>query len=142
MITMENNMSEKKDCAKVSISRVNDNKDGYIRLSVEDSLSGNKVLELKITHRNFSEILTGLAYVDAEYRFCPSVDSAFNYRKARVVDSGYCDKANGYDNKEEQKEIVYKHFNETFGDEWILHDDGTGSQQPGNKHKYNVKKFV
>ena len=134
---------DKDDGAKVTISRAgmsSDPEKNDFYIEIEDSLSGNAIVRVKMTAQGFAMAVTGLGNTSARYDYVVDEMAASDLRKMRVVKSVCCEKT-GY-NKDEQKAEVLRHFNENYINEWRLKSYGTTTQQHGKKHNYVIVKYV
>lgn len=128
-------MSEIKSKFSVGISRNNRDK---VNLQIRDEYSGDRVLEVSMTLEQYALVVTGLHGVSVEGVFYDDAHIA-QERESQTVT---CEKCGSFD-KDIQSALVLEHFKqnyEPYG--WILQSDGTGSQQHGDLHKYNIKRYV
>ena len=131
--------------AKVTISRRSNTKgEGGVAISIDDEASGLKIVEVQMELTEFAEVSTGLGYCKAEYRFKPNSFTVENIDKTREVKNIFVDRAGGAYDKDKVAEIIKKHIEDSgeLIDGWMLHDDGTRSQQHGDKHRVSLKRFV
>lgn len=69
------------------------------------------------------------------------VHTGANIAKKRETMKVTCDKVSGH--KSVQRLMVQKHFEEEYAPlGYLLHDDGTGTQQPTQLHQYIIKRYV
>ncbi len=130
--------------AKVTITRRGMHKGNCeFAIVIEDSLSGLRVAEIVMEPEEFAEAVTGMGMCRAEWRFSPTQFVADNIGKIRETMQVKCPKVNSYD-KEEQTFAVEDHYQKGgfAKDGWMIHSDGTGSQQPGPEHRYLLYRFV
>jgi hypothetical protein len=127
--------------ARVTISRRSKFQgDGSISISITDAASGINVCDVEMDLADFAECVTGLGASKAEFRMMPNTYKAERYGKKKIVDRVFCEKSSS--TKEEIGKIVISHFNENYGNEWELWNDGIGTQQNGNQHEYIICKYV
>lgn len=132
-----------KNEAKVTIGRRNMGDESVIAISIGDRSSGLTVTEIIMTMENFALALTGLSYCKAEYQFKPNQFTIDNICKDRETKSILLNKPDTYQ-KNEQKADIKKQIEESgeLVDGWMIFNDGCSSQQPGDKHKANLYRFV
>lgn len=123
--------------AKVSITKPVCGQDRRVRISIDDEASSNRVAELDMSLADFADCVTGLSGVSANFLFRPSPESAKNYGLKRVTKDMFCERVF---EKDKQRGIVLA---ELLGNsEWSLFNDGIGTQQNGEKHRFVVVKYV
>jgi hypothetical protein len=125
--------------AKVTISR--DSRDIF-RIEIEDGASGLPIVEIEMTPHDFAVALSGLSRSPAEMVFAPTEFTAKNIGKKCEVKPFFVER--NWMNRAEQKAIVWAEFDKIFEQDptWMLWDDGTGSQQSGDKHRAVMYRFV
>ena len=132
-------MGKIKTVANLTCSRMNS---GVIKFNISDEHSGDNILELSMSLKEFALLVTGLGGIKAE---C-DIDPDANIAKKRITERAHCDKVLAYkDMKQAQKDLVKQHFEENIlilNDGWEIHSDGTTSQQNNNKHEYIIKKYA
>lgn len=120
---------------KLGMSRSNQNK---VVITINDAHSGDFILDAKMSLEDAAKFLTGTHGVSADGRF----NDKGNIAKEREVKTVSCARIDGY-NKDLQRDLVEKDFNTYWREEgWLLHNDGTSSQQRGDKHNYVIKKYT
>ena len=111
---------------------------GVMQLSVEDEHSGDHIMEVSFTLEELALLVTGLHGVKGE----ATIYTKANIAKERETRRVFCDKVSSY-NKEEQRKRVLQDIAEHHAqDGWLLHSDGTTSQQRGSEHEYIIKRYV
>lgn len=69
------------------------------------------------------------------------VHTGANIAKKRETMKVTCEKDTT--NKSSQEKVVRTHFEEEYAPlGYLLHDDGTGTQQPTQLHQYIIKRYV
>jgi hypothetical protein len=126
--------------ARVTISRTNHDE---IFIKIDDDTSGLRVVEVMMSPSDFARAITGLSSCNGEFHFTPTAFTAANIGKVRETDSFFVRKSDGY-SKEAQAAIVYEEFEKSGLAEagWMIHSDGTGSQQPHDTHRATIYRFV
>lgn len=134
----------KHDGAKVSINRRRSNVTGdYICITIEDSLSGSRVVEVSLTPAEFALAVTGLADQSANYEFKPNKHVVDVIGKKVEVKDVYCDNYEGdfTSRKAEQRRMVLEDLAKNH-EGWELSNDCVYRQQWEDKHKYSIKRYV
>jgi len=130
--------------AKVTITRRGSNKgDGQVSISIEDRLSGLLITEVLMDLSEFAESITGLTMCKGEFRFMPNQFVVDNAGKKRETKRILVEKPNAFE-KEKAKEEVRKAVDKSgeLKEGWMIHNDGTGSQQNGSKHQVVLYRFT
>ena len=136
-------MSERVDCAKVSITRDNHHK---VWIEIDDGLSGCVVLRVKMELEDYAKMITGLSYMPAKWEVTPNDKVLAKIRKRKEIKRVYCSftKA-GYDEyREKQGAEVQRHFDESglADDGWEIDSYGLTTQQHGEEHEYMIARYV
>lgn len=111
-----------------------------IRFSVEDEHSGDRILEVSMSPKEFALLITGLSGIKGNGEFFPEANVAMKRETKHVT----CDKSIYY-SKQDQKDLVQEHFENNIlplHEGWEIKDDGTSSKQNVNEHKYILKRYV
>lgn len=130
-------MSKIETVVNMSLSRTNK---GVVLLSIEDEHSGDRILDIDMSLEELSLLITGFGGVKGAAKFF----SGSNIAKKREVKSVTCDKTPSF-SKQDQKELVQEHFENNIvplNEGWVIHDDGTRSQQNSKDHRYILKRYV
>jgi hypothetical protein len=124
--------------AKVTIARRSDDS---IIIEIEDAASYLPVAKVKMGMTEFAEAVTGLAKVEVQFIFTPTMFICENIGKKRETKQLHCEKVY---NKNEQIKIVNKEFErlELSKDSWMIYSDGTSSRQDRKDHCFTVYRFV
>lgn len=87
----------------ITISRHSKNK---IYITIQDELSNQKFIDIELTHKQFSEAITGLSFVECEFQ----VSALERIGKKKVT---------------EQRSIIYTgnhSYNKTSQEQWLLNN--------------------
>ena len=130
---------------KVSITQQNSNsKNSQICIKINDGISGLLITEVLMTPHDFAKCLTGLAHSPAASIRLPSESDVKHFGKKRIACTWTCDKSKAIGSVG-QRVLVRSHFREARAladnPNWLLHNDGCDSQQPGDRHAYTVIRF-
>lgn len=127
-------MDKTNTVVSVGVSRTSNNK---VNLEISDNHSGDRVIQVEFSLKEFGLLMTGLHGVKGE----AAVFTGANIAKKREIKQVQCDKVQG--GKDVQKAFVKEHFEKEFScTEWTISDDGTRSQQNKSYHNYTVKRYV
>ena len=110
---------------------------GKVNFEISDHHSGDRIINIEFTLEELGLLLTGLHGVKG----IADVYTDANIAKKREAMRVTCDKIS--DHKSPQRAMVQRHFEEEYAPlGYLLHDDGTRSQQPTQLHQYIIKRYV
>lgn len=113
----------------------------YMTLKGKDSRM--PVVEVEIGMKEFSEMLTGLSEVDVNITKTPTNEQLKRLGKVCENKTVMVTKPPCTDSKPHQKQyIIYQIDLLEECDGWEIFDDGTRSQQPSEKHKVVLRRWV
>lgn len=124
--------------SQISISRTSDD---VIAIEVIDESSGISIYRGEMAMAEFASCLTGLARCKAETIRVIDPADAWKIGKTKITEDRFCEKAKTFDKKDQRLIVVRAFAANDEPDGWILWNDGTGTQQPGQKHRYSVCKY-
>ncbi len=131
--------------AKLTISRLQ-RSDGIkeIRIEIVDDASCLNIIEISVSLENFTEALTGLGFVDVNITREPTHFMLENLGKEKEVQSVYIDRPKLFLQQERMKKYVQEKMERVLVEHpgWGLSDDGTNSQQHGDKHCVTISRYV
>lgn len=128
-------MTKVKTVISAGVSRTSN---GKVNFEISDHHSGDRIINIEFTLEELGLLITGLHGVKG----IADVHTDANIAKKRETLSVTCDKQPSGD-KVGQKAIVRDHFeNEYLPLGYLLHSDGTSTQQPTQLHQYSVKRYV
>lgn len=126
-------MTKIKTVVSAGISRTSN---GKINFEISDHHSGDRVTNIEFTAEELGLLLTGLHGVKG----VAEVHTGANIAKKRETMRVTCDKLS---NKITQQAIVRDQIEVDYAKlGYLLHDDGTGTQQPTQLHQYIIKRYV
>ena len=131
-------MNKIKTIGSISISRSSNNK---VYINVEDEHSGDNILELSLTLEAYGLLVTGLSGIKGTMEVNPNAQIAKKREVKRVV----VPEIKKYQDKKITEQLVLDHFalSSYKTDGWILHDNGTRSQQNNaNGYEYIIKRYI
>ncbi|QYW06062.1 hypothetical protein KASIA_p018 [Shewanella phage vB_SspS_KASIA] len=109
---------------------------GKVNFEISDHHSGDRIINIEFTPEELGLLLTGLHGVKG----IADVHTGENIAKKRETMKVTCDKVS---NKITLQAIVRDHSEEEYAPlGYLLHDDGTGTQQPTQLHQYIIKRYV
>ena len=127
----------KKIKGNITITRTTSSKRGdFISIHIRDIKSSLCIMNVEIELKQFALLITGLGFQDC------NIEIYDNYKilgKKRILQIVLCEKV--YE-KEKQKKIVLKDYDEKYKDKWEIWDDGTSTQQNSKDHHYLICKYV
>lgn len=126
-------MNNKQTIAKVGLSRDNRNS---VNIVIEDGHSGDRILSLSLGLTEYALFSTGLHGVESICEFNEDANIACSREVERISINTFAT------DKEELRKIVEKDFVKNYlHDGWVLHSDGTNSQQKHGYHQYIIKRY-
>lgn len=130
----------KKLSAQVTISRNNHDE---ISIEIIDESSGLHIIKVHMTPDQFAKAVTGVSFQHADITNPPTEYIVNNIGKSRETKDFIVDKVKSY-KEEDQQDAVMASFNSSglSADGWELFDDGTRSQQPTDRHRATIRRFV
>jgi len=136
------------DKGKLTISRWTSNggvRDG-ISIEITDKLSGLDIITIDVTPYDFGMAVTGLSAVPVEIKRKPTGFIVNNIGKKRETKSIFVNKPEhslcGDNYKTEIRVRLVSEMRKPEWEGWDLFSDGTSSQQPGEKHRAIMWRFV
>ena len=129
--------------AKLTIGRRSSNtEDDYINISIKDKKSSVNIIELKVLLKEMMSALTGYGYRPVEIEYL--LDSNQLQKVGKKLETKYIfiDKLEIYEKERKETRIkdIINSLKEAIG--WELFDDGCRSQQPTDKHKVIMRRWV
>lgn len=100
--------------------------------------SSIRFLDVEMSLSDFANAVFGLAECPCKFDHVPTASEAERLGWDLESRTEFCDKVSYI--KDEQREHV-KEAAKQFPD-WELSDDGTRSQQPGDKHRFTLRRWV
>jgi hypothetical protein len=128
---------------KITIGSRHDGDKKYINISVEDRSTGLPILEVAIDMKEFATCITGLAYCKCDVKRVPNAFILDNIGKEKEIASLYVEKPTSYD-RDSRKKTIEKSIQDSgrLVDGWMVWQDGTTSQQNGEKHEVILYRYV
>ena len=131
-----------KDEAKITISRQSPiNGDDVLSIRIIDSQSSLVVVQVVMSAEDFALAISGSGFRPAKYAFCPTIKSSKNYRKKRITEDRFCSKVNTFSKDDQRLEVEAHFLMSGDSEEWKILSDGTGTQQPPDKHRYTIVRY-
>lgn len=124
-------MSKIKTAVSMTLSR---HSQGDVVLVIDDHYSSNQILEISMSTHDLAMLITGMSAVKGDAVF----NTKSNVAMKRVIKHVTCPKVNA---NEAQKSVVTQHFIENYCGDWELFNDGLGTQQNGDEHKYIIVRY-
>lgn len=127
-------MTKVKTVISAGVSRTSN---GKVNFEISDHHSGDRIINIEFTPEELGLLLTGLHGVKG----IADVFTGANIAKERETLRVTCEKDTT--NKSSQEKVVITHFEENYAPlGYLLHDDGTRTQQPTQLHQYSIKRYV
>ena len=126
--------------ARLTISRTLGGHDGYVSITVIDGTSRTTIVECKMGFEDFAKVVLGQAEMEADIKRIVTPEEADRLGKTCVTESRFCEKVKGGD--EQSAEVQRAFETDPCNEAFILFDNGIGTQQNGDMHRYVVRKWV
>ena len=124
---------------RVSISKDSNNE---MHISIADSLSGLEIIRVTLSLEHMMAALTGLHGVKADISRLIGGKSFDSIGKKIETSIVYIDKPPSFDKKQQRIWAVQKISELPEYDCWDIFDNGTTTQQPRDKHKVTMARWV
>ena len=107
-----------------------------------DANSGCMIMDVSLDYKSFGQLMTNLGHRPAKARIFNTFNTIGLYSEGKLV---MVTRPKSWDTDErdrEVKEIIKRECADIIKEGWLLHSDGTSSQQNGDKWKVHFIRFV
>ena len=128
----------------ITLSRRNNNSDNTeVYLEIKDTDSTTRVIEIKMTAREFALVMTGLAYTPCEITEVITPEESVRLGKQMEHKTVRLGLELTY-SREESAPLIEEAFKETqeYAEGWVMTSNGVGTKQPMDGHNITVRRWV